>query len=134
VRFGLPGGDETAPSTGFRRERGNSTQERQSALIGEHVAGSDAIVTTAAVPGRRAPVLVTAEMIGRMRPGSIVVDLAAESGGNCELTRPGETVERGAGAGFACAENPLFAADNVRMLYRDGQEAAAELIRGIKSL
>ena len=52
-------------------------------------------MTTAAIPGRRAPVLITAEMVGRMRPGSVVVDLAAESGGNCELTRPGETVERG---------------------------------------
>jgi NAD(P) transhydrogenase subunit alpha len=56
------------------------------------VADSDVVITTAAVPGKRAPILVTAEMVEGMAPGSVVVDLAAERGGNCELTRPGETV------------------------------------------
>jgi NAD(P) transhydrogenase subunit alpha len=65
---------------------------RQRELLGAHVADADALITTAAVPGRRAPVLVTAGMVERMRPGSVVVDLAAESGGNCELSRPGEEV------------------------------------------
>jgi proton-translocating NAD(P)+ transhydrogenase subunit alpha len=53
------------------------------------------VITTAAVPGKRAPVLVTAEMAAKMRPGSVLVDVAAEQGGNCELTRPGEDVEQG---------------------------------------
>ena len=53
----------------------------------------DAVITTAQVPGRPAPRLMTAEMVRRMRPGSVIVDLAAETGGNCELTRAGETVE-----------------------------------------
>ena len=56
------------------------------------MAAADAVITTAAIPGRQAPVLITAAMVGEMRPGSVIVDLAAESGGNCELSKPGETV------------------------------------------
>ncbi len=56
------------------------------------VAANDVVITTAAIPGKRAPILVTAEMVSGMRPGSVIVDLAAERGGNCELTKPGETV------------------------------------------
>jgi proton-translocating NAD(P)+ transhydrogenase subunit alpha len=66
--------------------------EREQELIAHHVAESDAVITTALIPGRPAPVLVTAEAARSMRPGSVIVDLAAEAGGNCELTRPGETV------------------------------------------
>jgi NAD(P) transhydrogenase subunit alpha len=66
--------------------------EREQELIARHVAESDAVVTTALVPGQQAPVLVTAEAVRAMRPGSVVVDLAAEAGGNCELTKPGETI------------------------------------------
>ncbi|HTW08871.1 MAG TPA: Re/Si-specific NAD(P)(+) transhydrogenase subunit alpha [Acidimicrobiales bacterium] len=65
---------------------------RQQQLIGSHVAASDVVITTAAVPGRRAPVLVTEPMVAAMRPGSIIVDLAAATGGNCELTKDGEEV------------------------------------------
>ena len=57
-------------------------------VVGEH----DVVITTAVVPGKKAPVLVTADMVRRMAPGSVIVDLAAERGGNCELTRPGETI------------------------------------------
>ena len=53
---------------------------------------SDAVITTAAVPGQKAPILVTKEMVARMQPGSVIVDIAAERGGNCELTQPGETI------------------------------------------
>ncbi|MDQ3866072.1 MAG: Re/Si-specific NAD(P)(+) transhydrogenase subunit alpha [Actinomycetota bacterium] len=67
---------------------------REQELLALHVAESDAVVTTALVPGRPAPVLVTASAVERMRPGSVVVDLAAEAGGNCELTEPGDTVVR----------------------------------------
>jgi len=80
---------------GYAREQSADFLRRQQQLIGEHVAAADAVVTTAAIPGRRAPVLVTAEMVAAMRPGSVVVDLAAESCGNCELSRPGEEVEHG---------------------------------------
>jgi H+-translocating NAD(P) transhydrogenase subunit alpha len=69
--------------------------EREQELIARHVGESDAVITTALIPGRPAPVLVTADAARGMRPGSVIVDLAAEAGGNCELTRPGETVVEG---------------------------------------
>ena len=56
------------------------------------IAESDAVVTTAAVPGKKAPILITEDMVKGMAPGSVVVDIAAEHGGNCELTKPGETI------------------------------------------
>src|SRR5262249_12005864 len=61
----------------------------------DNAAKQDIIVTTAAIPGRPAPILITAEAVRGMAPGSVIVDLAAETGGNCELTKPGETVEEG---------------------------------------
>jgi H+-translocating NAD(P) transhydrogenase subunit alpha len=60
--------------------------------MGGVVAASDVVVTTAAVPGKKAPVLITADMVRNMAPGSVIVDLAAERGGNCELTSPGQIV------------------------------------------
>jgi NAD(P) transhydrogenase subunit alpha len=77
---------------GYAKELAASEQERVLAAIGAHVRDMDLVVTTAAIPGKPAPRLLTAEMIRSMRPGSVVVDLAAETGGNCELTRPGEAV------------------------------------------
>jgi NAD(P) transhydrogenase subunit alpha len=77
---------------GYAKELGASEQERVLAAIAAHVRDMDLVVTTAAIPGKPAPRLLTAAMIRSMRPGSVVVDLAAETGGNCELTRPGETV------------------------------------------
>jgi H+-translocating NAD(P) transhydrogenase subunit alpha len=67
---------------------------REQQLIGRHAQESDAVVTTALIPGRPAPVLVTEEAVRGMRPGAVIVDLAAEMGGNCEATEPGETVVR----------------------------------------
>ena len=64
---------------------------REMALIARHVASADVVITTAQIPGRPAPVLITQEMVGAMRPGSVIVDLAADSGGNCEASRPGRT-------------------------------------------
>jgi H+-translocating NAD(P) transhydrogenase subunit alpha len=68
--------------------------EREQELLALHVAESDVVITTALVPGREAPILVTEDAVRRMRPGSVVVDLAAEAGGNCALTEPGQTVVR----------------------------------------
>jgi proton-translocating NAD(P)+ transhydrogenase subunit alpha len=78
---------------GYAREQSEDFLRKQRELIGEHIAKSDVVITTAAVPGRRAPLLVTADMVRGMRPGSVIVDLAAESGGNVELTQPGEDVD-----------------------------------------
>jgi NAD(P) transhydrogenase subunit alpha len=78
---------------GYAREMAEERAERQRQLLTPYVGNSDAVITTAAVPGRPAPLLVTTAMVEAMRPGSVLVDLAAESGGNCELSRPGEDVE-----------------------------------------
>ena len=80
---------------GYAKEQSEEFLRKQRELIGEHIAKSDVVITTAAIPGRRAPLLVTAGMVKGMRPGSIIVDLAAETGGNVELTKAGEDVDVG---------------------------------------
>jgi len=80
---------------GYAREQSEEFLRKQRELIGEHVAKSDVVITTAAVPGRRAPLLVTGEMVKGMRAGSVIVDLAAESGGNVELTKAGSDIDVG---------------------------------------
>jgi H+-translocating NAD(P) transhydrogenase subunit alpha len=77
---------------GYAAAQSEEFLDRQRELIGNEVEVADAVITTAAIPGRRAPLLVTAAMVERMKPGSVVVDLAAETGGNCELSEPGEDV------------------------------------------
>ncbi|MHB1987261.1 MAG: Re/Si-specific NAD(P)(+) transhydrogenase subunit alpha [Acidimicrobiales bacterium] len=80
---------------GYAGEQSDEFLARQRALIGKEVAAADVVITTAAIPGRKAPVLVTAPMVAAMPAGSIIVDLAAESGGNCELSKPGEELRVG---------------------------------------
>lgn len=77
---------------GYARELSSDERQRQQDRLADAVADFDVVITTAQVPGSRAPTLVTAESVRRMRPGSVVVDLAGETGGNCELTVPGEDV------------------------------------------
>ena len=77
---------------GYARELTPEQQARQQELMAEAIGKVDVVITTAAVPGRRAPILVTKKAVELMKPGSVIVDLAAETGGNCELTQPGETV------------------------------------------
>jgi len=78
----------------YAKELPEETQRRQRELLADRVAAADCVITTAAVPGRPAPKLVTEEMVRAMRPGSVIVDIAAETGGNCELTEPGAVVVR----------------------------------------
>lgn len=80
---------------GYARELTAEERVAQQQKLAEHLKGIDVIVTTAAVPGRPAPKIISSAMVAGMKPGSVIVDLAAESGGNCELTRAGETVESG---------------------------------------
>ena len=77
---------------GYAKALGEDFYRRQREQMAEVIARHDVVITTAAIPGQRAPILVTREMVAGMAPGSVIVDLAAERGGNCELTRPGETV------------------------------------------
>jgi len=75
---------------GYAQAQAEDFYQRQRELLGRHVAESDVVITAAVVPGKRSPILVTGEMVAAMAPGSVIVDLAAERGGNCELTRGGE--------------------------------------------
>jgi NAD(P) transhydrogenase subunit alpha len=86
-------GEETAG--GYAAELTPEQQAAQQAELQARIPGFDAVITTAAIPGRPAPKLVTADAVRGMRPGSVIVDLAAETGGNCELTQPGSEIEEG---------------------------------------
>jgi NAD(P) transhydrogenase subunit alpha len=77
---------------GYGTAQDETFYAKQRELLGRVIAESDVVITTAVVPGKKAPILVTAEMVKGMAPGSVIFDLAAERGGNCELTRPGETI------------------------------------------
>jgi NAD(P) transhydrogenase subunit alpha len=77
---------------GYAREQTEVDQARTQAALAAHIKDMDLVISTAAVPGRKAPVLITEEMVRSMKPGSVIVDLAADTGGNCALTRPGEEV------------------------------------------
>jgi NAD(P) transhydrogenase subunit alpha len=86
-------GEET--EGGYARELTPEQQQAQQVALQAQIPSFDALITTAAIPGRPAPTLITAEAVRAMRPGSVIVDLAAESGGNCELTRPGSEIDEG---------------------------------------
>ena len=90
-----PVDESAASSSGYAKELTDETQRRQQDALSGYVAESDVVITTAQVPGGSAPLLVSREMVERMRPGSVIVDVAAPTGGNCELTRPGENVRHG---------------------------------------
>lgn len=79
---------------GYAKELAEEHIQREKELIHERARLADVVITTALIPGKRAPLLVTAETVAAMKPGSVIVDLAGEQGGNCELTEPGQTVER----------------------------------------
>ena len=86
-------GVSAAGEGGYARQLTDEERAEQQRRLAEHLKGIDVIVCTAAVPGRPAPKIISAAMVRGMKPGSVIVDLAAETGGNCELTRPGETFE-----------------------------------------
>lgn len=83
---------EAEDKGGYAKAQNEDFYRRQRELLGKVIAGSDVVISTAAVPGKKAPVLITAEMVGNMAPGSVIVDLAAERGGNCELTKLNQTI------------------------------------------
>jgi len=118
---------------GYARVQSEEFLNQQRHVLGQHVGAADVVVTTAAVPGRPAPLLVTADMVRAMRPGAVVVDLGAEGGGNCELTRAGETVVesgvsiiglRDAASSFPLDASALFARNVVALLELLAQDGA----------
>ncbi len=84
--------EDTVAEGGYAKEISEESKKRTQALVADTVAAADVVITTAQVPGRKAPVLVTAEMVAKMKPGAVIVDLAAEQGGNCALTQAGKDV------------------------------------------
>jgi H+-translocating NAD(P) transhydrogenase subunit alpha len=124
---------------GYARALSTDEQDRQLAFLASHVNDMDVVITTAQIPGRQAPRLITRAMVESMRPGSVVVDLAAETGGNCELSRAGETVTHDAvtvdaplGLPSALAEHAslMFGRNILALLehiFRDGKAAEPNL-------
>ena len=84
---------EAQTAAGYAKPMSEAYQAKQKELVAGHIKTQDLVITTALIPGRPAPKLITAEMVASMKPGAVIVDLAAERGGNCELTEPGEVVE-----------------------------------------
>ena len=89
----LPDMESGEGSGGYAKEMGEEFLRRQREILTQHLRAADVVITTAQVPGKKAPILLSEEMIGAMKAGAVVVDLAAEQGGNCALTRPGEEVD-----------------------------------------
>ena len=123
-----PAQEDAETAGGYAREQSEEERERQREFLKGHVSASDALITTAAVPGRPAPRIVTADMVDAMRPGSVIVDLAAESGGNVEVTSPGEVVERGGVSVHGPLNVPSSMAWHASTLYSRNVLSLLELI------
>jgi NAD(P) transhydrogenase subunit alpha len=129
--FEVEGLGDAEGSGGYARELTPDEQETQRQALTVQMGKSDAIITTALVPGRPAPKLVSEEAVDGMKPGSVIVDLAAEAGGNCEVTRPGETYTTGNGVIVAGPLNlPSRMAEHASQLYARNVLSLIELMTG----
>ncbi len=132
ARFvGLPAADLAEGEGGYAAAQPEEQLRRQREAIADSVAGSDAVITTAAIPGRRAPVVLTEAMLARLAPGSLVVDLAADSGGNTEVTKPGEEVHVGGATVLGVTNPPGSMPVHASQLYsRNVTTFLVSLVRG----
>jgi H+-translocating NAD(P) transhydrogenase subunit alpha len=121
-------GEDLEGAGGYAKELTPEQQARQQELMAEAIGKVDVVITTALVPGRRAPILVTADAVRRMKPGSVIVDLAGESGGNCELSKPGETVIEHGVKILAPLNVPSTLAEHASSLYARNIQALLELM------
>src|SRR5947209_10572635 len=126
LEFDLGGDLEGAG--GYAKELTTEQQARQQELMAEAIGKVDVVITTALVPGRRAPILVTEDAVRRMKPGSVIVDLAAETGGNCELSVPGASVLRHDGKILALLGVPSTMAEHASQLYARNIESLLGLM------
>jgi len=85
-------GEQAEGAGGYAKQLSQETHSRELAFLAQQVKDADIVITTAAIPGKRAPILITADAVRGMKPGAVIVDLAAETGGNCEVTKPGADV------------------------------------------
>jgi NAD(P) transhydrogenase subunit alpha len=113
---------------GYAKELTPEQQARQQELMVEAIGKVDVVITTALVPGRRAPILVTKEAVEKMKPGSVIVDLAGEAGGNCELSQPGETVIEHDVKILAPLNVPSTLAEHASALYARNIQSLLELM------
>jgi proton-translocating NAD(P)+ transhydrogenase subunit alpha len=113
---------------GYARQLTDDEQEKQRQLLADEIERQDVVITTALVPGRPAPLLVTADAVRRMKPGSVVVDLAGAAGGNCELTEPGETVVKEAVTIASPLNLPSDMAEHASMLYARNVQSLLDLL------
>ena len=111
----LPADGET--ESGYAREQSEAFLQREHEIIADHLSTADMVICTAQVFGKRAPLLITAEMVRQMRPGSVMVDLAAEQGGNCELTQPDQEIERNGVRIVGAANVPALVPADASRLY-----------------
>jgi NAD(P) transhydrogenase subunit alpha len=123
-------GGDLEGSGGYAKELTPEQQARQQELMAEAIGKVDVVITTALVPGRRAPILVTEEAVRKMKPGSVIVDLAGEQGGNCELSKPGETVIEHGVKILAPLNVPSTLAEHASSLYARNIEALLKLMLG----
>ncbi len=126
LEFDLGGDLEGAG--GYAKELTAEQQQRQQELMAEAIGKVDVVITTALVPGRKAPILVTEQAVKLMKPGSVIVDLAGEAGGNCELTEPGETVIRHGVKIVAPLNLPSSMAEHASQLYARNIQSLLELM------
>jgi NAD(P) transhydrogenase subunit alpha len=121
-------GADLEGSGGYAKELTPEQQARQQELMAEAIGKCDVVITTALVPGRRAPILVTEQAVRLMKPGSVIVDLAGEAGGNCELSEPGETVLRHDVKILAPLNVPSTMAEHASQLYARNIQALLGLM------
>ena len=120
--------EDAEAAGGYARALTEEEQQRQRELLADVIEKVDAVISTAAVPGRPAPLLVIEDAVRRMKPGSVIVDLAAETGGNCELTEPGETVVRHDVTITGPLNLPSTMPDHASSLYARNVQALLELM------
>lgn len=102
---------------GYARELTEDEKRKQNEVLADHIAQADAVITTAAIPGRPAPKIIDRETVERMKPGSVIVDLAAETGGNCELTEAGKTIRHGNASIIGPVNVPSQLAEHASEMY-----------------
>jgi NAD(P) transhydrogenase subunit alpha len=119
---------DAATQGGYAKELTEEDRKKQSALVAEHLKGQDIVITTALIPGRPAPVLITREMVESMKPGSVIVDLAVERGGNCALGEAGKIVEHGGVSIMGLLNLPALVAGNASMLYAKNLQNFLDLV------
>ena len=122
--------EDAEAAGGYARALTDEEQQRQRELLAEEIGKVDVVISTAAVPGRRAPLLITEQAVKNMAPGSVIVDLAAETGGNCELTEPGQTVVKEGVTIYGETGLPSTMPAHASQLYAKNIQSLLELMAG----